>query len=108
MITLSVTSSRSRWGSSPLCCSAERTDRKSTRLNSSHSQISHAVFCLKKKTLAFPPDDQEERTPHCSESPLDARLVQPTPFDSGSSSSSSLLRDYAVRPHSTVTSPCAS
>src|SRR2546430_8569669 len=25
------------------------TDRKSTRLNSSHSQISYAVFCLKKK-----------------------------------------------------------
>src|SRR2546430_12117660 len=32
-------------------------DRKSTRLNSSHSQISYAVFCLKKKktnTLASP------------------------------------------------------
>src|SRR5688572_32052169 len=28
---------------------AERQDRKSTRLNSSHSQISYAVFCLKKK-----------------------------------------------------------
>src|SRR5688572_31435373 len=27
----------------------EFTDRKSTRLNSSHSQISYAVFCLKKK-----------------------------------------------------------
>src|SRR2546430_8977900 len=27
-----------------------RRDRKSTRLNSSHSQISYAVFCLKKKT----------------------------------------------------------
>src|SRR2546430_5793850 len=27
-----------------------RVDRKSTRLNSSHSQISYAVFCLKKKT----------------------------------------------------------
>src|SRR5256886_9877420 len=26
-------------------------DRKSTRLNSSHSQISYAVFCLKKKTV---------------------------------------------------------
>src|SRR2546430_5166859 len=29
--------------------SAESEDRKSTRLNSSHSQISYAVFCLKKK-----------------------------------------------------------
>src|SRR2546430_10476693 len=27
----------------------DRRDRKSTRLNSSHSQISYAVFCLKKK-----------------------------------------------------------
>src|SRR2546421_10200265 len=27
-------------------------DRKSTRLNSSHDQISYAVFCLKKKKLA--------------------------------------------------------
>src|SRR5256886_3266721 len=27
-------------------------DRKSTRLNSSHSQISYAVFCLKKKNKA--------------------------------------------------------
>src|SRR2546430_7063369 len=27
------------------------SDRKSTRLNSSHSQISYAVFCLKKKHL---------------------------------------------------------
>src|SRR2546430_8332204 len=30
-------------------------DRKSTRLNSSHSQISYAVFCLKKKkTINYP------------------------------------------------------
>src|SRR2546427_4130914 len=27
-------------------------DRKSTRLNSSHSQISYAVFCLKKKKIS--------------------------------------------------------
>src|SRR2546427_9464684 len=30
----------------------EEIDRKSTRLNSSHSQISYAVFCLKKKKKA--------------------------------------------------------
>src|SRR2546421_2345471 len=29
-------------------------DRKSTRLNSSHDQISYAVFCLKKKTRTTP------------------------------------------------------
>src|SRR5205085_3723773 len=28
---------------------SKKVDRKSTRLNSSHSQISYAVFCLKKK-----------------------------------------------------------
>src|SRR2546427_5646316 len=32
------------------------TDRKSTRLNSSHSQISYAVFCLKKKKKKKKPD----------------------------------------------------
>src|SRR2546430_4953730 len=30
-------------------CPTHQRDRKSTRLNSSHSQISYAVFCLKKK-----------------------------------------------------------
>src|SRR5689334_24348761 len=30
-------------------------DRKSTRLNSSHSSISYAVFCLKKKIQHYPP-----------------------------------------------------
>src|SRR3712207_7499721 len=29
-------------------------DRKSTRLNSSHANISYAVFCLKKKNNCFP------------------------------------------------------
>src|SRR3712207_8385389 len=29
-----------------------KPDRKSTRLNSSHANISYAVFCLKKKTLS--------------------------------------------------------
>src|SRR5205085_12580662 len=33
----------------PPPCSSWVLDRKSTRLNSSHSQISYAVFCLKKK-----------------------------------------------------------
>src|SRR2546428_7409268 len=32
------------------CVQAHQADRKSTRLNSSHDQISYAVFCLKKKT----------------------------------------------------------
>src|SRR5688572_31372666 len=38
-------------------CVGELGDRKSTRLNSSHSQISYAVFCLKKKRTAVLLDD---------------------------------------------------
>src|SRR5262245_62966120 len=34
----------------PVAGTARFTDRKSTRLNSSHLGISYAVFCLKKKT----------------------------------------------------------
>src|SRR2546430_8573985 len=41
----SIRSSSSTEPCHPTSC----TDRKSTRLNSSHSQISYAVFCLKKK-----------------------------------------------------------
>src|SRR2546430_3844534 len=42
------------------------TDRKSTRLNSSHSQISYAVFCLKKKTT----DDNTQRVVHIARAHL--------------------------------------
>src|SRR2546428_9118076 len=38
-------------------------DRKSTRLNSSHDQISYAVFCLKKKT------NTHRSPPSCSTPP---------------------------------------
>src|SRR2546430_10378235 len=41
---------RERRGRSAVDPLEDRQDRKSTRLNSSHSQISYAVFCLKKKT----------------------------------------------------------
>src|SRR2546430_17163937 len=37
------------WGRGAGSRLARNRDRKSTRLNSSHSQISYAVFCLKKK-----------------------------------------------------------
>src|SRR6266704_4942078 len=41
----------------PTCGPTRRpwTDRKSTRLNSSHVSISYAVFCLKKKNPPYPP-----------------------------------------------------
>src|SRR5258707_9839098 len=43
----------------------ERGDRKSTRLNSSHANISYAVFCLKKKISldVVPIDLRKIRTP---------------------------------------------
>src|SRR2546430_6449974 len=48
-------------------------DRKSTRLNSSHSQISYAVFCLKKKktnNLTFPMQPHQHRDHAHSASPM--------------------------------------
>src|SRR5256885_3645850 len=43
------------------------SDRKSTRLNSSHLVISYAVFCLKKKKQAetTPPLPSRPSPPHC-------------------------------------------
>src|SRR3712207_7491287 len=42
-------------------------DRKSTRLNSSHANISYAVFCLKKKINAYlpPPHAELSRALYC-------------------------------------------
>src|SRR2546427_5503812 len=42
-------------------CDPNWPDRKSTRLNSSHSQISYAVFCLKKKKTTQAPRHSETR-----------------------------------------------
>src|SRR5258707_8986619 len=48
-------------------------DRKSTRLNSSHANISYAVFCLKKKKKdknvhsQIPPDDRRRRCQHAED-----------------------------------------
>src|SRR5438270_724742 len=39
-----------------------KRDRKSTRLNSSHSQISYAVFCLKKKKKSNPTSRHQRQT----------------------------------------------
>src|SRR3712207_8301209 len=41
---------------------ADSEDRKSTRLNSSHANISYAVFCLKKKNKQY----QDRGFPHLS------------------------------------------
>src|SRR2546427_6443899 len=45
-------------------------DRKSTRLNSSHSQISYAVFCLKKKKKKYATLPPDKRHTHTVQPPL--------------------------------------
>src|SRR2546427_4805402 len=42
-------------------------DRKSTRLNSSHSQISYAVFCLKKKKPKVTPTQPGTSSTRCKQ-----------------------------------------
>src|SRR3712207_6923080 len=42
------------WRPVPVDGQVGAEDRKSTRLNSSHANISYAVFCLKKKTSTYP------------------------------------------------------
>src|SRR5689334_24452723 len=42
----------------------QKRDRKSTRLNSSHSSISYAVFCLKKKNFNNPLPHRSYAKPH--------------------------------------------
>src|SRR5688572_31347290 len=49
---------------------ARLEDRKSTRLNSSHSQISYAVFCLKKKKIHQSYNDSH----HYSQVSIDLRI----------------------------------
>src|SRR3712207_7068515 len=51
---------RLKWGG-PL--QIEHLDRKSTRLNSSHANISYAVFCLKKKNKRTYPLHYKAHTP---------------------------------------------
>src|SRR5688572_32561677 len=52
------------------------TDRKSTRLNSSHSQISYAVFCLKKKKQKNNHPEQYQ-FPNLSHQ-IDCQILTPT------------------------------
>src|SRR2546430_8383949 len=53
--------------------SAHGADRKSTRLNSSHSQISYAVFCLKKKNNPI-----NARSAPCSSRDTDTCCIIPS------------------------------
>src|SRR5689334_23501923 len=73
-------------------------DRKSTRLNSSHSSISYAVFCLKKKIKnslhhAIPPRPTTLSTPHPThlDAPHDDATTRPA-------RGTSATRKLAARP----------
>src|SRR3712207_8422238 len=51
IVMVNVSAEPDRWREALSAVTVEqRRDRKSTRLNSSHANISYAVFCLKKKT----------------------------------------------------------
>src|SRR5688572_32695732 len=54
---------------SDLLGAGDLEDRKSTRLNSSHSQISYAVFCLKKKKTTGQPQTPARRAQTLTSSP---------------------------------------
>src|SRR2546430_4117284 len=58
---------------SPVNSCPNQEDRKSTRLNSSHSQISYAVFCLKKKKKAAVSKEQITGDPVKSDQGDDGR-----------------------------------
>src|SRR5205085_11582968 len=56
---LDVAAGESSLGATPFVRVPCFPDRKSTRLNSSHSQISYAVFCLKKKKTDQQAEERE-------------------------------------------------
>src|SRR2546427_2177456 len=83
-------------------------DRKSTRLNSSHSQISYAVFCLKKKKIHYRDAElpQPGRVSPGSCAPASGELpatVPPIPLAIGLDAASRLTRSSVA--HALLSSP---
>src|SRR2546430_12026961 len=78
-------------------------DRKSTRLNSSHSQISYAVFCLKKKKN----NNARSRAPLSSDrsEPQHAHGPHQQPESSASPHSRKSNNDLATHLHTPVMRP---
>src|SRR5438067_8469214 len=52
-----------------------RSDRKSTRLNSSHVSISYAVFCLKKKKKKKKNNKKQKNTPNSKHQTCSRHLI---------------------------------
>src|SRR2546430_9910574 len=86
--------SRNCRNDAPLLWRVTKKDRKSTRLNSSHSQISYAVFCLKKK------NKQNQRLDEDTEDERLQRALEPREKDGVNSDQSPYMHRYATRnPH---------
>src|SRR5689334_24612567 len=78
---LPISCSMRSWPTCPslakqLVSKANPRDRKSTRLNSSHSSISYAVFCLKKKNMQKKTDTFYSLTN--KHSTISARMYRPS------------------------------
>src|SRR2546430_5622941 len=71
------------------------SDRKSTRLNSSHSQISYAVFCLKKNNSLH--KQASEKPSLIREKASDVTILLATPFDAHAHSSHSIMLSAVTR-----------
>src|SRR2546428_3943240 len=83
-------------------------DRKSTRLNSSHSQISYAAFCLKKKH--FPRSRNRTRNPSSASGtllncPPPARIASPFPPQLSVFASPRVRRSRFMAPFPTTSVP---
>src|SRR3989442_3825861 len=65
LLTLTATLSRSGFVALVVAAVVGTSDRKSTRLNSSHVRISYAVFCLKKKKCTLAGIDEAPTTAIC-------------------------------------------
>src|SRR2546430_1567762 len=78
-------------------------DRKSTRLNSSHSQISYAVFCLKKKGMALASCAHMPVAHGLSQMPHNGPNLRPTRLTQAHLVSSALCDDGG---HSQLTGSC--
>src|SRR6266849_5904502 len=83
----------------PGCVRSARTDRKSTRLNSSHEWSSYAVFCLKKKktTLSVWDFRVRLRRSQISDQELQAKLVRFPCDSSDAATNRSQLRPIQSR-----------
>src|SRR3712207_9022556 len=73
--SVSSDSSRTRISPTKVNLSALETDRKSTRLNSSHANISYAVFCLQKKSYHGAADHPQGPRPEARGPREDGQVV---------------------------------